>query len=301
MNAHPVRDGSFELQFLARFIGDAWYSRPMDELTIQSIAIGLAEKFGTGPLPERFTVRYPGFGLEESYAISSQVQALRRERGEKPVGRKIGATNRLMWPVLGATGPFWNFMYDTTIFDLEQVGGAFDLGRFSEPRIEPEIALRLAKVPQAGMGEADLLDCVGAVAHCFELVHSPFAGWKFLAADATAAYGLHMALLLGPWHDISGDRAGWAEMLRNVKVTLSSSEGVSRSGMGRDAFGSPLLALQFLVEDLAEHPERMPISAGEIVTTGTLTEAMPVQPGQIWTTVVADAPMAGIEVTFRQL
>ena len=150
------------------------------------------------------------------------------------------------------------------------------------------------------MGEADLLDCVGAVAHCFELVHSPVAGWKFLAADATAAYGLHMALLVGPWHDISVDRTGWANVLRDVNVTLSGSDGVTRSGKGRDAFGSPLLALQFLVEDLAEHPERMPIAAGEIVTTGTLTEAMPVQPGQTWTTAVADAPLAGIEVTFRQ-
>ena len=270
----------------------------MDALMLHSIAVDLVETFGAGPLPERFTLRYPGFGLDDAYATAGQVQALRQGRGEKVVGRKIGATNRLMWPVLGATGPFWNFMYDTTVFSLDQLGGAFGLGQFSEPRIEPEIMLRLARVPKAGMAEAELLDCVGAVAHGFELVHSPFVNWRFLAADATAAYGLHMALLLGPWHDISGDRADWVAMLREVKVTLLCGDSVSRGGEGRDALGSPLLALQFLVDDLAAHPERMPLRAGEIVTTGTLTEAMPVQPGQVWRTMVSEAPLEGIAVTF---
>jgi 2-oxo-3-hexenedioate decarboxylase len=269
----------------------------MDATTITSIAIDLADRFGTATLPDRYTILHPGFDLDDAYQIATRLCEVRQARGEISVGRKIGATNRLMWPILGATGPFWGFMYDKTVFDLDQVGNVFDLGRFSEPRIEPEIVLRLGRVPRGGMSDADLLACVDAVAHGFELVHSPFAGWKFVAADATAAYGLHMALLHGPWHEISGNQEGWADLLTDLRVTLTGSDGTSRSGAGRDAFGSPLLALQSLVDDLEAHPERRPLKPGEIVTTGTLTEALPVKPGQTWTTVISNAPLAGISLT----
>ncbi len=270
----------------------------MDEATINLIATALAGNFGSGNASERFTLRYPGFGQDEAYAVADRVLALRRERGERPVGRKIGATNRLMWPVLGATGPFWGVMYHTTVFDLEEIDWRFDLGRFPEPRIEPEIVLRLAKVPVAGMSEAELLTCVDAVAHGFELVHSPFVGWKFVAADATAAYGLHMALLLGPWHSVSRDRALWASVLRGLTVRLESNDGARRHGAGRDVLGGPLTALRFLVDEVAVFPDRLKLSVGDIVTTGTLTEAMPVQRGQTWTTEVAGGPLRGISVRF---
>lgn len=250
-------------------------------------------------LPYRFTDHYPGFDLNTAYAVANRLCALRQTAGEVPVGRKIGATNRLMWPVLGATGPFWSFIYDTTVFELSRLRDGFDLGQFPEPRLEPEIVLHLATTPEAGMTEAALLGCIDRVAHGFELVHSPFVGWKFSAPDATAAYGLHMALLLGPWHDISADRAPWASILKTLKVSLSGSDGSQRSGAGRDALGSPLLALQFLVDDLFAHPDQPPLRAGDIVTTGTLTVAMAVKPDQVWTTTVTGAPLAGLRVAFH--
>ena len=47
--------------------------------------------------------------------------------------------------------------------------------------------------------------------------------------------------------------------------------------------GGPLSALRHLVQLLANDPVNPPLGAGEIVSTGTLTRAMPVTPGETWT------------------
>jgi hypothetical protein len=43
-------------------------------------------------------------------------------------------------------------------------------------------------------------------------------------------------------------------------------------------------ALHFLVDELARYPTMEPLGRGELVTTGTLTEAMPIAAGQSWST-----------------
>ena len=51
-------------------------------------------------------------------------------------------------------------------------------------------------------------------------------------------------------------------------------------GIGANVLDSPLLALAFLVEILAEQTESPPLAAGEIISTGTLTDAHPVRAGR---------------------
>jgi 2-oxo-3-hexenedioate decarboxylase len=60
--------------------------------------------------------------------------------------------------------------------------------------------------------------------------------------------------------------------------------------------GSPLLALAHLIEVLADLPGHPPLAAGELVTTGTLTAALPVEPGQTWTTRVSGLVAAPLEL-----
>jgi 2-oxo-3-hexenedioate decarboxylase len=45
-----------------------------------------------------------------------------------------------------------------------------------------------------------------------------------------------------------------------------------------------LLAFVHLARVLAEQPGARPVEAGEIVTTGTLTPALPIVPGESWST-----------------
>jgi 2-oxo-3-hexenedioate decarboxylase len=268
----------------------------MSPALLEEIAATLVANFGSDRLVPRLTEQYPDFSIDDGYAVAHLVRQLRQARGEAPVGRKIGGTNPSWWAMLGISGPVWNFMYDTTVVDFGACEGDFTLGAFRQPRIEPELVLHLCAAPHAEMDEKELLGCIDRVAHGYEFVHSPFSTWSVRAPDSSAAYGLHQALLVGPWHDITADRAGWGQMLKAFTVVLTDGAGQERHGGGANVLGSPVLALAAMVEDIAAHPARLPLAAGEIVTTGTLTELMPVAPGETWTTTINGAPLEGLTV-----
>ena len=148
------------------------------------------------------------------------------------------------------------------------------------------------------MDERELIECVDWVAHGFEIVSSIFPRWEFTAADAVAAFGVHGALLLGKRHAIVRDRTAWAEKISTFTVDMARNDGISRRGHAQDVLGGPLSALRFLVEELARFPTSEPLQAGEIVTTGTLTEAMPVAVGQVWSTELVGIPIKGLRLRF---
>jgi 2-oxo-3-hexenedioate decarboxylase len=238
--------------------------------------------------------RVAGFGLDAAYAVTAAVRRLRVARGERPVGRKIGFTNRTIWAEYGVYAPIWGDMYDTTVMTLAASGGAVNVAALAEPRIEPEIAFGLARAPEPGMDETALLGCIEWVAHGFEIVQSLFPGWRFAAADTVAAFGLHGAYRLGPKHPVRG--GGWLNALASFDIALARNGAVVERGRAADVLDGPLTALRHLVGLLAVDPANPPLAAGEIVTTGTLTRALPVAPGERWSTAIDGLPVAGIEM-----
>jgi 2-oxo-3-hexenedioate decarboxylase len=48
----------------------------------------------------------------------------------------------------------------------------------------------------------------------------------------------------------------------------------------------------------ARDPVNHPVQAGEIITTGTLTRAMPVRAGETWSTTLDGIPLDGITLRF---
>jgi 2-oxo-3-hexenedioate decarboxylase len=259
---------------------------------VEQITQELLSLLGTGKTVEPYSKRFAGFDLSEAYVIAERVRELREKRGERAIGRKIGFTNRAVQKTFGVSAPIWNYMFDTTVRDLNASASC-------APRIEPEIVLHLASAPRVGMSDAELSGCVDWVAHGFEIVDAIFPNWSFAASDAVAGYGVHAALLMGAKRTITDNRAQWAAQLASFTITLKSSDGVTRTGTGANVLDSPLTALKFLVEEIARYPQSQPLQAGEIITTGTLTDAMPVAVGQTWSTELAGIPLDGIRVDFR--
>ncbi len=247
------------------------------------------------------SARKAGLDLATAYRTTAAVRRLRETRGERVVGRKIGFTNRTIWDEYDVHAPIWGYVYDTTFHDLAHLGGAFDLSRVVEPRIEPEIAFGMSRAPEPGMDERSLLDCIGWVAHGFEIVQSLFPAWRFQAADTVAAFGLHGALMLGPRTTITAaDRDDWHERLAAFEITLlrdgiATDHGHSANVLG----GGPLAALRHLLQVLAADPQSPPLAAGEVVTTGTLTKALPIAAGESWSTRLSGLDLPGATVVFR--
>ncbi len=240
---------------------------------------------------------HAGFDLETAYAVSARVAQLRSARGEKPVGRKLGFTNRNIWAEYNADAPIWSYMYETTVRAVDPAGADFDLSSVVEPRIEPEITLSLKRAPESGMDEAALFDCLDWVAHGFEVVQSLFPGWKFAPADTVAAFGLHGALMLGPKHTITQSNAReWRERLSSFEVTLYRNGIEIDHGHARNVLGGPLSALRNVVEVLATDTYNPPLKGGEYITTGTITRAFPIVRGEVWRSEFSGAPFEGLTV-----
>ena len=203
-----------------------------------------------------------------------------------------------MWSVYGVKSPIWGYTTSRTTRELSDVQ-VMALKEFSEPRIEPEIMFGLGAAPAATMSDSALIDCVEWVALGYEIVQSIFPNWKFSAADTVAANSIHGALLIGPRHAIAPRKAEWQFELSTFEVELYCNNGNSCSAAtARSCSNSPLKALRHLVDLLANDPHNPPLSAGEIISTGTLTLAMPIKSGERWTTTVAGIPLEEITVRF---
>jgi 2-oxo-3-hexenedioate decarboxylase len=245
-----------------------------------------------------FTARLPDFTLDEAYAVLAAQRALREQRGERVVGRKIGFTNRTIWPQYNVNGPIWGYIYDSTFRNLSEVGERFLLAPFSEPQIEPEIVLCLKAAPQSGMDESALLGCLAWIAPGFEIVQSIFPGWRFKAPDTVAGAGLHGALLIGERMPVPAATDRLVRELVDCTIILRRNGETVDQGRGANALGSPLSAILYLMRTLAQDRHNPPLAAGEIITTGTLTRAFPVTPGESWTAAVSGIALRDISVSF---
>jgi len=245
-----------------------------------------------------FTSRDPGFGITEAYAVAEALHRARLARGERVVGRKIGFTNRNLWPLYGVHEPIWGHAYDTTVVYAKEGRAGIPVGPLPEPRIEPEIVLHFAAVPPVTRNEAAILACVDWIAHGFEIVQSPFRDWKFKVADTVAANGLHGTLVIGTPLPVA-EIADCVRKLREFRLTLLKNGVPHAEGTGANALDSPLLAFAHFAGVLARLPQFSSVAAGEVVTTGTLTDAYPVKAGETWSAGLAGIELPGLELAFR--
>jgi len=250
-----------------------------------------------------FSVRFPGLTLEDAYRILARLCELRTARGERVIGRKIGFTNRTIWPEYGVYAPMWGFVFSATVRDLPPPRQAaqhpLTLALFAEPRIEPEIVFRLAAAPSPDMDETALFGCIDWVAQGFEIVQSVFPGWKFTPVDTVIANGLHGALLLAPRHPAGfGSATDWVSNLACFEIDLLRDGTVVDRGHAANVLDGPLSALRHLVGLLARDPVNSPLAPGDIVTTGTLTRAFPISPGESWGTRLHGIELGGRPVWF---
>jgi 2-oxo-3-hexenedioate decarboxylase len=244
-----------------------------------------------------FSSRPGGLAVDDAYRVTPMVKRMYEARGSSAVGRKIGFTNRTIWAQYGVYAPIWGYVFDRTAYDLAAVE-TLPLRKFAEPLIEPEIVFGLSAALSAKMDETDLLSCIEWVALGFEIVQSIFPGWKFSAADTIAANGLHGALLIGPRRPFAPHAAEWQRTLSVFEIDLSCDGQLVDRGQAGNVLDGPLFALRHLVQLLADDPLNPPLAAGEIVSTGTLTKAMPIAPGQTWIATPRGIALDGIQVGF---
>jgi 2-keto-4-pentenoate hydratase len=241
-----------------------------------------------------------GGDVAAAYQQALAVRALRLARGEHSRGYKIGFTNRTLWARYAVAAPIWGTVWDTTLVACEGQG-VLSLANTCQPRIEPEIVFALRATPPSHASLEQLFACVDWLAPGFEVVQSHLPEWKFNAAQTVADGGLHARLLVGaplPVRELAATGHALDATLAQARVGLQCNGALVEAGAGHQVLDGPLHALLHFVHEHQACPGAPALQAGDVVTTGTWTDAWPVTPGQVWQA-NWDVPTLTLEVAFR--
>ena len=209
--------------------------------------------------------RSPGLSLADAYRIQDQVTALRLADGERLAGWKLGYTSAVMREQMDIEAPNFGPLTDAMLLGSPAVLPAGAL----QPRVEPEIGLRLGRRLTAPCSVSDVLDACSAALACLEVVDSVWSGYRFTLADNTADGSSAAWVAVGPVMALDDPAA--------LPVELSVDGEVVERGVGAAASGHPALGVVWLAEQLAGRGQAL--EPGDLVITGGLTSAHPLEPG----------------------
>jgi 2-oxo-3-hexenedioate decarboxylase/2-keto-4-pentenoate hydratase len=209
--------------------------------------------------------------LAEAYRVRREFEGIEQRRGRGAVaGYKIGLTTPIMQQLCGVEEPCYGAIFASEVHHRRADLSTRDYCRLG---IETEIAVRLGEdLPQGGDAER----VAGAVESCMaaiELLEDLRHDYKRLTAAAMVAgnvwnAGVVLAAPVTDWR-----RLDLAEA--TARLTINGRE--IGHGRGGDVMGSPLNALAWLANKLAE--AGTPLRAGMIVMTGSMVPIQFPAPG----------------------
>jgi 2-keto-4-pentenoate hydratase len=203
--------------------------------------------------------------LADAYGIQDQVTALRLADGERRAGWKLGYTSAVMRAQMGIEAPNFGPLTDAMLLSAPAVLPAGAL----QPRIEPEIGLRLSRRLTGPCSVPDVLAACSEALACLEVVDSVWSGYRFTLEDNTADGSSAAWVVVGPSLPLDD--------LASLPVALSVDGEVVERGAGAAASGHPAAGVAWLAEQLAGRGRAL--EPGDLVITGGLTSAPPLEPG----------------------
>ena len=209
--------------------------------------------------------------VEEGYAV----QHIVIRRFERSIaGWKIGCTSRLAQEMLGIPEPFFGPVFED-VFLRSPTWLPPD--RFIRPGIEGEIAFTLKRrleprrAPYSRAEVEAAVDKVFAAIEVFDTCFEDFsnAGAPGLIADlaANGALAAFEGVDYGPGMD-----------LNSVELVMTVNGAEVGQGVGSDALGDPVDALVWLTNQASRLG--IGLGVGQIVSTGTCTGLVWLEPGQ---------------------
>jgi 2-keto-4-pentenoate hydratase len=218
-----------------------------------------------GQLLEPITAVTP-LTLVEGYQIQKKLTARRLDAGAVRVGWKLGYTSEAMRKQMRVGEPNYGPLLEAMLVH----DGTMVPEGLSQPRVEPEIALRLADELRPGYSPAEAASVVEGAFAALEIVDSVWVDYQFTLADNTADGSSAAGFVLGS--DVGEPLA-----LDRIEVELTVDGAPMAHGRGSDGLGHPLNAVCWLASALADGGERL--RAGDVVLTGGLTAAVPLPAG----------------------
>lgn len=240
----------------------------------QAIAVELLAAEANCQSIEPLTATYPALRVEDAYRIQLAGIEMKKARGSKIIGKKIGLTSKAMQQLLGVNEPDYGHLLDNMLL-LE--GEPCRREELLLPRVEGELAFILKDTLQGpGVTIADVYRVTEGIMPAFEIVDSRIRDWKIKLPDTIADNASSARLVLGsrmlPVKDLD---------LRLMGMVLEKNGEVVSTGAGAAVWGHPAAAVAWLANKLAAFD--ITLEAGEIILSGAVTAAENAAAGDIFT------------------
>ncbi|RIV31362.1 2-keto-4-pentenoate hydratase [Micromonospora radicis] len=208
-----------------------------------------------------------GLDVDTAYAVQAALVQRRLDRGERLVGLKMGLTSKAKMAQVGVDEVIWGRLTDAM---RVPDGGTVDVTDFIHPRVEPEVAFLLDRLPEPGDPVGAFTDAVRAVAPALELIDSRYADFTFSLPDVIADNTSAAAFVIGPWSPVP-------DGLDNLGVLLEIDGRVAQVGSTAAILGDPRRALDEGIRLAGRHGVRL--REGWVFLAGAATAAVPLRPG----------------------
>ncbi|NLU80805.1 4-oxalocrotonate decarboxylase [Micromonospora sp. HNM0581] len=208
-----------------------------------------------------------GLDVDTAYAVQTALVQRRLDRGERLVGLKMGLTSKAKMAQVGVDEVIWGRLTDAM---RVPDGGPVDVTNFIHPRVEPEVAFLLDRLPEPGEPVGDFTGAVRAVAPAIELIDSRYANFTFSLPDVIADNTSAGAFVIGPWSAVP-------DGLDNLGVLLEIDGRLAQVGSTAAILGDPRRALDEGIRLAGRHGVRL--REGWIFLAGAATAAVPLRAG----------------------
>jgi 2-oxo-3-hexenedioate decarboxylase len=240
--------------------------------------------------------REGGLDLASAYAVERELVRMRQAEGRRTVGVKVGFANKAMWRALKLETLVWAHMYDDTVRLTSGNQLVLPIGAMVQPKIEPEIVFKLRTTVPANADAATALAAVEWIALGFEIIDCVYPDWKFTPVDFVASYGLHAGLIVGaPLPVTPEDIPALVEQLAAFTVTLRKNGEAVAQGGGKNSLKSPALCIAELSSAMAKTGAAL--SSGDLISSGTLTEAQLIASGDTYSAAVDGLNVGPLEIS----
>lgn len=244
----------------------------LDSEEIETLATRIAKAYGSAEYCDPPSSTHE-LDMDDAYDVQDAVIDRRCSAiGTERVGFKIGFTNKAVREQRGIDRPIYGQVLD----DAVQQDPVVRRSHSDDLRIEPELAFRLGERLEPPIGPGGVVAATRAVFPTVELIHGR-VGEPPEITDHVADNALHSGVVVGD--TVADPRTVADGDLSMVPVQVQVNGSFHEAGLGANAMGNPARAVAWLAERRTERGE--PLSAGDVILTGSLTRLINPDPGDV--------------------
>lgn len=207
--------------------------------------------------------------LKDAYEIQLKSIELRKKRGEKVTGYKLGFTSKAKMEQMGVHDLIWGILTDE--MEIKQ-GATLKLSKWIHPRAEPEIAFLISKDINQELTLDELPNYIESMAPALEIIDSRYKNFKFSLEDVVADNCSSTGYAIGDWLPLS-------TAISDLKMELLVNNTVVESASSAAILENPLQSVIELSRLASQ--AGLTVKKGHIVLAGAATAAVFLKPNQV--------------------